>query len=156
MRWGELVHSDPDISGVNLTAVEKFLCEEVIVTKLCNWHSGAESVSESLFDSVGVMFDRSVSVCCDASLRAGRYRGALISERRLGLLLVFCGSAVLNSIPVQHTNSGGLEPPMYSSRAVKAALGSVLAVSPAGLCTTEQKGSPWLSDSHMGPALSWR
>lgn len=61
----------------------------------------------------------------------------------------------LNSIPVQHTNSGGLEPPMNSSRAVKAALGSVLAVSPAGLCTTEQKGAPRFSDSHMGPALSW-
>lgn len=49
MRWGELVHSHPDISGVNLTAVKKFLCEEVIVTKLCNCHCGAEHVSESLF-----------------------------------------------------------------------------------------------------------
>lgn len=63
------------------------------------------------------------------------------------MLLVFCG---LNPIPVQHTNSGGLEHPRNSSRAVKAALGSVLAVSPAGLCTTEQKGAPRFSDSHMG------
>lgn len=49
VRWSELVHSDPDISGVNLTTVEKFLCEEVIVTKLCNCHCGGEHVSESLF-----------------------------------------------------------------------------------------------------------
>lgn len=44
VRWGELVHSDPDISGVNLATVKKFLCKEVIVTKLCNCHYGAESL----------------------------------------------------------------------------------------------------------------
>lgn len=49
VRWGKLVHSDPDISGVNLTTVKRFLCEEVIVTKLYNCHRGAEHVSESLF-----------------------------------------------------------------------------------------------------------
>lgn len=50
-----------------------------------------------MFDSVGVMFDRFLSVCCDTSLRAGRYRGALIWEKTwFAACLLWISSAKLH------------------------------------------------------------
>lgn len=108
-----------------------------------------------MFDSVGVVFDRSVSVCCDASPRAGGYGWTLISGRRLGLLLLFCGLAVLKLHPSSTHKLWRLGASHELQQSCESSSWSVLAVSPAGFCTTEQKGAPRFGDSHMGPALSW-
>lgn len=101
LRCGKLVHSDPDISGVTYqqwksSCVKRwlllsFLIATVVLNIFLNHYF--------MFDSAGVVFDRSISVCCDASPRESRHEWTHLSGRGFGLLLVFCGLSILKSHP---------------------------------------------------------
>lgn len=107
-----------------------------------------------VFDSVGVMFDRSISVCCDTSLREGGCEGTHLYGRGFGLLLVFCGLLMLKSHPSYTYKL--LEPPVVdsgrvvyrgSSSVLICAKGLLLVMSSAKLSITEQKVAPQVCDA---------
>lgn len=113
-----------------------------------------------MVDSVGVVFDRSISVCCGTSLRGGGHKWTLLSGRGFGLLLVFCGLPIL-VILVQCTNPGTL------LRRVDFGGGSLVLICTKGLMLVmssawaqhhrAESGSSalWCNDSNVGLVLSW-